>query len=119
MKNYIFKSCFFVNLLFLFAIIEISYGIELSSASDTVREVQKIRDLLIYKNPEFYSTFPSVIKKDDGEIIVAFRRAPDRKIFGEKGSTHIDPNSYLVTVSSKNKGETWTQEPELLYAHPF
>src|SRR5690606_26761317 len=62
--------------------------------------------------------FPSVIKRPDGELIVAFRRAPDRKIFGEKSTNHVDPNSYLMMVRSRN-GETWTKNPELIYAHPF
>ena len=30
----------------------------------------------------------------------------------------MDPNSYLVSVRSKD-GETWAPEPELIYAHPF
>ena len=81
--------------------------------------VKKIKDFIIYKDAQFYSTFPSVIKNDDGEIIVAFRRAPDRKIFKEKGTSHVDPNSYLVFVRSRDNGASWSQKPELLYAHPF
>lgn len=81
-------------------------------------EIKKIKDVIIYEDATFYSSFPSVIKRPDGEYIVAFRRAPERKIFGEKGTSHVDPNSYLVKVSSKD-GENWTKEPELIYAHPF
>jgi sialidase-1 len=80
--------------------------------------VRKIKDIVIYEDPLFYSSFPSVIRRPDGEFIVAFRRAPDRKIFGEKGTSHVDPNSYLVMVHSAD-GETWSKEPELIYAHPF
>ncbi len=69
--------------------------------------VYKIKDIVIYEDPLFYSSFPSVIRRPDGEYIVAFRRAPDRKIFGEKGTSHVDPNSYLVMVHSKD-GEKWT-----------
>jgi sialidase-1 len=78
----------------------------------------KIKDIVIYENPQFYSSFPSVIRRPSGEYIVAFRRAPDRKIFGEKGTSHVDPNSYLVMVHSKD-GETWSDKPDLIYAHPF
>lgn len=81
--------------------------------------VKKIRHLIIYENPSFYSTFPSVIKRPDGEIMVAFRRAPDRKIFGEKSTNHVDPNSYLVYVQSQDNAVSWSKEPELLYAHPY
>jgi hypothetical protein len=80
--------------------------------------IRKIKDILIYEDPMFYSSFPSIIKRPDGELIVAFRRAPDRKIFGEKSTNHVDPNSYLMAVRSGD-GETWTKDPELIYAHPF
>ncbi len=79
-----------------------------------VEDVRKVKDIVIYKDPMFYSTFPSVITRPDGEVIVAFRRAPDREIF-----THVDPNSNLVMVQSSDNGETWTKNPKLIYSHPF
>ena len=85
---------------------------------DSIPGVRKIKDVLIYQDATFYSTFPSVVKRANGELLVAFRRAPDRKIFGEKGTSHVDPNSYLEMVRSKD-GEHWTKKPELIYAHPF
>jgi sialidase-1 len=91
----------------------------LSSTSDQQPPVRKIMDIIIYEDPTFYAAFPSVIRSASGEILVAFRRAPDRKIFGEKGSNHVDPNSYLVYVTSNDNGLTWTKDPALLYAHPF
>ncbi len=36
----------------------------------------------------------------------------------EENYTHTDANSYLVLVRSHD-GETWTREPELIYAHPL
>jgi len=85
---------------------------------DSVPGVRKIKDMLIYRDTMFYAAFPSVVKLPDDEYLLAFRRAPDRKIFGEKGTNHVDPNSYLVTVRSSD-GEHWSEAPELLYAHPF
>ncbi|MFH0756731.1 MAG: sialidase family protein [Bacteroidota bacterium] len=79
---------------------------------------RKIKDIIIYEDARFYAAFPSVIKRPDGELYVAFRRAPDRKIFGEKVTSHTDPNSYLVMVRSKD-GENWTKTPELIYADPL
>ncbi len=87
-------------------------------AGDSIPGVRKIKDILIYEDADFHSGFPSVVKKRNGEVLVAFRRAPDRKIFGEKVTGHTDPNSYLVMVRSRD-GETWTKEPELIYAHPY
>jgi sialidase-1 len=78
----------------------------------------KVKDFIIYEDERFYAAFPSVIKKPDGEYILAFRRAPNRKIFGEKGNNHVDPNSYLVQLRSTD-GEHWTTTPELIYAHPY
>ena len=87
----------------------------LISAQDLVKE----KDVIIYKDDRFFSAFPSVVCKPDGELLVAFRRAPERRIFGESGSNHTDPNSYLVLVRSKDNGATWSTEPELIFAHPF
>lgn len=85
---------------------------------DSIPGVRKVRDVVIYEDPKFHCAFPSVVKRKNGEIIVAFRRAPDRKVFAEAKTNHVDPNSYLVTVKSKD-GITWEREPSLLYAHPF
>ena len=79
---------------------------------------KKIKDIVIYEDPQFYSSFPSVVKNGKNDFIVAFRRAPDRRIFSEYGNNHVDPNSYLVMVRSKD-GENWSKEPQLIYSHPF
>lgn len=81
--------------------------------------ITKQKDIIVYRDEQFYSAFPSIVKRDSGELIVAFRRAPDRRVFGEKSSNHTDANSYLVLVRSEDNGETWTTDPELILAHPF
>ncbi len=88
------------------------------SLSDIGTTVKKIKDIIIYKDTLFYSAFPSVIKRPNGEVLVAFRRAPERRLFGQQGISHTDPNSYMVMVRSRD-GENWTKEPELIFAHPF
>lgn len=80
--------------------------------------VEKIKDFLIYSDSTYYPAFPSIVRKTDGEFLLAFRRAPDRKLSGEFGTRHTDPNSYLVSLVSSD-GENWTTEPELIYAHAF
>jgi len=89
-----------------------------TSAVAAPRPLAKIKDLIIYKDPNFYSAFPSIVRRPDGELLAAFRRAPDRRRVGAKGITHTDPNSNLVLVRSRNNGETWTTTPELIFAHP-
>ncbi len=81
--------------------------------------LHKIKDLIIYSDDSFYSAFPSIVSLPNGELIVAFRRAPDRRVFSAPCKSHIDPNSYLVLLRSRDLGETWTKDPELIYAHPF
>src|SRR5688572_20931819 len=81
--------------------------------------LKKIEDIVIYRDVRFHSGFPSAVLKPDGELLVAFRRAPDRRLLGDKGYSHVDPNSTLMLVRSRDDGRTWTREPQLLYAHPF
>jgi sialidase-1 len=88
----------------------------LGEAAEPARALQSVT---IYDDARFYSAFPSIVRRPDGELIVAFRRAPDRRALGEKGVSHTDPNSYLVLVRSGDNGRTWSQEPELIFAHPF
>lgn len=82
--------------------------------------LKKIKDIIIYQDKTYYSAFPSLVVRKDGEILCAFRRAPDRhELWGAPGYTHTDPNSYLVLVRSKDGGQTWTKTPELIYADPL
>jgi len=81
------------------------------------RELRKLRDVVIYRNERFYSAFPSILRRPDGELLVAFRRAPDRRRTGASGITHTDANSNLVLVRSRDQGTTWSAEPELIWAH--
>ena len=78
--------------------------------------MKKLKHVVIYEDPQYYSTFPSIVRRPDGELIVAFRRAPDRRRYGGQ-CAHVDPNSYLVLVRSNDNGETWTKHPELIHAH--
>jgi hypothetical protein len=81
--------------------------------------LRKVRDLVVYSDERFYSAFPSVVRRPDGEILVGFRRAPDQRLLGRKSNHHTDPNSYLVLVRSRDDGQTWTREPDLIHAHPL
>ena len=81
--------------------------------------IRKLEDVVIYKDDKFYGSFPSIVRRRDGELLVAFRRAPERRVFGERGTTHTDPNSYLELVRSRDGGKTWSHTPELIHAHPF
>jgi hypothetical protein len=77
---------------------------------------RKVKDIVIYDDDKFFAAFPSVVQQADGELLMAFRRAPNRRLMGGEKNSHVHPNSYLVSVRSPD-GENWTTEPELMYAH--
>ncbi len=83
------------------------------------RELRKTEDIVIYNDANFHSAFPSIVRRPNGDLLVAFRRAPDWRPLGAKGYTHTDPNSYLVMVRSEDDGKSWSREPETFFAHPF
>ena len=89
-----------------------------ATAAAAEPELRVVEHLVVYEDPIFYAAFPSIVRRPDGELLVAFRRAPDRRRFGEPVS-HVDANSQLVLVRSKDAGRTWTKEPRLIHAHPF
>lgn len=91
----------------------------LSLALPILAAAPKLHDIVIYQDTNFYAAFPSIVRRPNGELLVAFRRAPERRVFEDGGITHTDPNSYLVLVRSTDDGRTWSREPELIYAHPF
>ncbi|MBA3974513.1 MAG: hypothetical protein C0504_09885 [Candidatus Solibacter sp.] len=89
-----------------------------ATAPVTGRATRKLGDQVVYKDDRFYSAFPSIVRRRDGELIVAFRRAPERRLTGAAGVSHTDPNSNLVLVRSRAGGESRSREPELIWAHP-
>jgi len=90
-----------------------------SAIQSDYQGVRKLKDIVVYKDEKFYSAFPSIVKRKNGELLVAFRRAPERRVFGEKGVSDTDANSYLMLVRSKDAGEHWSSTPELIPANSF
>jgi len=95
------------------------FFVRVDAAEKATSGLRKLEDIVIYEDAKFYAAFPSVVRRPNGELIVAFRRAPERRALGEGGTSHTDANSYVVLVRSRDDGKTWTREPELIYAHPF
>lgn len=90
----------------------------LASGAVAVSTVRRSADTVIYSDDRYYSGFPSVVRlRRSGELLVAFRRAPERRRLGARGVSHTDPNSQLVCVRSRDEGRTWSREPELIHAH--
>ena len=47
-----------------------------SWSAEPAPALRKVRDFVLYEDARFYAAFPSVVRRPDGELIVAFRRAP-------------------------------------------
>src|SRR6267378_3982113 len=80
-------------------------------AASNEGKVKKLNDIVIYEDDKFYCSFPSIVRRPNGELLVAFRRAPERRALGEPSTGHTDSNSYLVLVRSHDNGKSWTQSP--------
>lgn len=77
-----------------------------ASAKPSAQSIKKLKDVVIYRDSMYYSAFPSVVKLDDGRLLVAFRRAPNHLMMGFDRYSHIDLNSQLVSVTSSDDGNT-------------
>jgi len=81
-------------------------------------KLTKIKDMVIYKDDRYYSTFPNIIKRDDNTLMVSFRQAPHRlPTYGD--ITHGDPASKGVYILSKDNGLTWDKNVSIIYDHFF
>ncbi|MFA5858665.1 MAG: sialidase family protein [Elusimicrobiota bacterium] len=69
----------------------------------------KISTGVVYQNDKSYSTFPGVVKLQSGDLLVVFREAPRRKKI-----THIDPESKISFMRSKDNGQTWQPAGEVV-----
>lgn len=118
-KTFLFRPVQFSVVIALAALIIPCPVLAQAPRASSAPKVTKLKDVVIYRNEAFYSAFPSIIRRPDGELIVAFRRAPDPRNFGDAGVTHLDPCSQLMLVRSRDQGETWTPDPQLAFAHPF
>src|SRR5690606_37967609 len=104
-----FKRAIFFTWVFL-VVVRFSYG-------QTNSSIKKLKDMVIYEDSLFYNAFPSIVKTKKG-FLLSFRQAPDRRQLGAANNYHVDHNSYLVSLTSKD-GENWSKAPNLIYAHPF
>jgi len=108
-----------IRSLFAFATAITLSTVQAVNGASSGAQVRKLNDVIIYQDDKFYCSFPSIVRRPNGELLAAFRRAPERRALGEPSTGHTDPNSYLVLVRSKDDGKTWTKSPELIYANPF
>ncbi|MEM6840647.1 MAG: hypothetical protein AAF632_00345 [Bacteroidota bacterium] len=80
-RNFISSTLRFLLLLITLccSLLKVGFALE----TDSIPGVRKVKDILIYQDSLFYASFPSVVKLPNGEYLLAFRRAPNRQVFGE------------------------------------
>jgi sialidase-1 len=71
----------------------------------------------IYSEDRYHCGMPSAVVLPEGIILLAFRRAPDRRLDGAAQVTHIDMESEIVLSRSSDSGATWS-EPLVIFRHP-
>lgn len=76
--------------------------------------IEMEKEVVVYKDAKFYSSFPCVEKLAKDELIAIFRRAPQRKPY----SNHLDSESAGMLVRSADGGNTWGA-PELVYKKEY
>lgn len=82
---------------------------------------KKIKDIVLYRNDETFSTFPWAVKKGD-EILIAFRQAGKMSVEAAKNEvvTHHDPNSWISFISvDKNFTRVNQKECKKIYQSEY
>lgn len=71
---------------------------------------------VIYRSDDFYVMAPTVCRAANGDLLVGFRRQPNRLKQG-RWNMHIDTESHVTLVRSRDAGKTWS-EPQTVEPTP-
>ena len=75
--------------------------------------MKKIADGVVYRDPDWYSTFPGIARAGNGDLLATFRRAP-LEPDGPAVVDHCHSLSRGMMVRSSDGGGTWSQDPVAL-----
>ena len=94
-----------------------SYG-EPPLKASSIR-VRKMQDLVIYKDNKFYSSFPSIVRRSDGELLVAQAQwlpqyAPDILAARERLADHERNGTRVKLCNTKGAARLHTKSVEEL-----
>lgn len=71
-----------------------------------------MKHVVVYRNPDFYITFPSVVALSGNKIMIAFREAGSFSVRASKAGspTHHDSDSRCCVITSNDGGESFAPE---------
>ena len=76
---------------------------------------------VIFKDQNYYSSFPSIIKTDQNHLILVFRVAGKLSVGAAKinKTTHHDPESKIMIIESFDSGKSWKKDTlRIIYTPP-
>ena len=69
-----------------------------------------LRHRVVFWDPHGYSAWPTILKCQNGELLIAFCEAMRRTA----RLTHADPSFYGMIIRSNDQGESWSEQPEVI-----
>jgi len=78
-----------------------------SAAGKGSQVTEKLDEFVVYRSDDYYAGHSSVCKTARGELLVGFRRMPNRKKQQAK-NLHIDADSHVALVRSADEGKSWS-----------
>ncbi len=73
------------------------------------------RHSIIYYDAYAYSSWPSILRCKDGELLIAFSTKTRRKA----AITHVDPSFWNVIIRSGDDGRSWSEFPEMIGGYNY
>jgi sialidase-1 len=75
-----------------------------------------LSEFTVYRDRNFYGISPGMTRTARGDLLVAFRRQPNRKL-EDRDNLHIDTHSHVALIRSSDQGRTWS-EPTVVHHDP-
>jgi len=74
-----------------------------------------LRHRVVFWDPYGYSAWPTILRCQNGEMLIAFCEAMRRT----SKLTHADPSFYGMIIRSSDQGESWSEHPEVIGGYQY
>ena len=71
----------------------------------------------IYRDEDSYCSFPDILKRANGDLVVTFREAGLPTSVEKRDTTHGSQTSRIVTLQARGNVKTWPQESKRIVYH--